>query len=248
MLTEPAKYHPNFRAGPRHGPRWDCREPLKYSDDFHAVKPSSFATGSTQSQAGMLTTNAHKGEPCLIVGGGPSVTGFDFAPFERGLVIGVNMAALRYPSNLCYVEDKRVLGCRKLLPDWPKPRIFHAVEPDLPDLEGWQVVGSTGGEWSESLSDGLVHASNAGVSALNLACVLGCDPIYLIGFDLVPAEDGKTQHFHGDYPAEWRQPGHVYQRFVQDFEKHAPAALAGGRRIINLSPGSALECFEKADQ
>ena len=195
----------------------------------------------------MLTTGSWRGSDCLIVGGGPSVTGFDFEPYARGHVIGINMAALRWPSSLCYVEDKRVLGRLKFLHEWPRPRIFHAVESNLPDLTGWQVLQSTGDLWSASLNAGLVHASNAGVSALNLACVLGADPIHLIGFDMIPAADGKTQHFHRDYPKDWRQPAHVFDRFLADFERYAPMAKAGGRRIVNLSPGSALTCFEKAE-
>lgn len=207
-----------------------------------------------------LRTGDWAGMACLIMGGGPSVGSFGYvyevkspvAPrgvcrhsdgvrqaFDR--VIGINIAGERVLCDLAYVEDKRVAV---LDIPWCERRIFHAVEPNLPPLDGWQLVGDTGPEWSDSLERGLVHASNAGVSALNLACVLGADPIYLIGFDCV-SKDGFTQNYHAEYPEAWRQAGRVYDRFIADFERYAPQALAGGRRIVNLNPDSAIGCFEK---
>ena len=222
----------------------------------------------------MLTDNAWAGQPCYILGGGPSLKGFNFGKLAGQNVIAINAAALKFMdvdtckheprATVVYVEDKRVLDVEIKGTCWFRVMsstvwidranggdghswefIFHAVEPNLPDLTGWQVIPSTGAAWGTSLTGGLVHASNAGVSALNLACVLGADPIYGMGLDLKPREDGRTQHFHDYYPEAWRQPGHVYDRFIADFTRYAPDAQANGRRVVNLNPDSALTCFPK---
>jgi hypothetical protein len=99
---------------------------------------------------------------------------------------------------------------------------------------------------------------------LQLACWLGCDPIYLIGLDGYPAlqgpetvdpdkgrmirSGGEETHFHPDYHTadEWwckpdRERQETEYRFAREF-------LQGrGRGIFNASRQTSVQAFERAD-
>jgi hypothetical protein len=59
--------------------------------------------------------------------------------------------------------------------------------------------------------------------------------------------DNRGGHFHGDHPAPLNNPdGNRFAVFAQQFAAVGDWAKAKGVRIVNKTPGSALECFERA--
>ena len=98
--------------------------------------------------------------------------------------------------------------------------------------------------WTKSLKEGLYHGQNSGYGALNLAMVLGADPIYLLGYDCSKGPAGE-KNYHNGYPSGSNPD--ALNIFRRAFE--AGAALLNGRpRIVNLNPDSALRCFEFGDK
>ena len=92
--------------------------------------------------------------------------------------------------------------------------------------------------WSRSLKEGLWYGTNAGASALNLADILGANPIYLLGFDMT-GQAGKTVNWHDEYKE--KQDEMVYKNFAIDFVRN----LANIRsKVVNLNPASNLKCFD----
>lgn len=89
--------------------------------------------------------------------------------------------------------------------------------------------------------DTLATGGNSGYQALHLAVHAGARRALLCGYDMT----GKRgAHFFGDHPRNLRTTDEAsFGRFAPRF-----AALAGrGTEIINCSPGSAIECFPRAD-
>ena len=91
----------------------------------------------------------------------------------------------------------------------------------------------------------LVTGSNSGYQALNLAVLAGAKTIILIGYDGHTPKPGEKTHWFGDHPR--REPDAVFPLYVQSFKAAAKAIKAAGVRVINCSPNSAIDVFEKMD-
>lgn len=94
-------------------------------------------------------------------------------------------------------------------------------------------------------SEYLVTGSNSGYQALNLAVLAGASKIILIGYDGNTPKRGEKTHWFGDHPR--REPDAVFSLYVRSFREGAAAIKAAGVRVINCSPGSAIDAFEKMD-
>lgn len=190
---------------------------------------------------------AWSGRECFVVGGGPSLRGFDWSLLRGRLVVGTNAAWRLDPAPaFTIVRDQRLM--RSLIEDSaflesPGVKMFHRGQmPD--DLHTPYDVPSSGLEWGTSLDTGLIYSPDCGLMAINLADVLGVRVIYLLGFDML-GERGRTAYWHADYPEDWRTNECVYrERFIPFYEKYAPRIRA---EVINLNPKSGLTCFHRAD-
>lgn len=193
-----------------------------------------------------LSDGDWKGGPCFIVGGGPSLRGFDFLrlPADRTIVVNrafesMPQAAILFSMDSFYYRE----ATRKPATD---PRQFPGLKVWL-DTHGFPfqnvLLVKSRGECglSESLKLGLYHGANSGYGAVGLAACLGANPIYLLGFDLNPSR--WLEHFHSGYVMKTARE--KVARYIKNFEALAPLLEARGVNVRNLSPTSALECFQK---
>ena len=193
-----------------------------------------------------LPDGSWRGEAAFIIGGGPSLTGFDFTRLKGRRVIAVNRAfeVARFADILFSMDS--------LYYRWALMRPSHSFSK-FKGLKVWldtygfpyqgihlvKSQGEKGLSWS--LRDGLYHGRNSGYAALNLAACLGANPIYLMGFDMA-VRDGKT-HFHSGYSMAF--PVRKLPIYAERFNQAAPMLKARNINVVNLSPSSALECFPK---
>lgn len=91
----------------------------------------------------------------------------------------------------------------------------------------------------------LVTGHNSGYQAINLAVLTGVKTIILLGYDGNEPEKGKPTHWFGDHPR--REPDSVFALYRQAFKAGAKPIKAAGVRVINCSPGSAVDAFEKME-
>jgi hypothetical protein len=91
--------------------------------------------------------------------------------------------------------------------------------------------------WGSCFADGL-SPGDSGLRALNLADILGADPIYLLGIDL-RGNPKAQQWWHEGY--DMKSLG-TYEEFLRVWVDSAPLIKAS---VINLSTESALEAFPK---
>ena len=118
-------------------------------------------------------------------------------------------------------------------------------------IRGWGCydLGITyRGHWGSTLEEttdgvgGIGHGNNAGFVALNLAYVLGGNPIYMLGFDCY-GKNGFPAHWWDDYVDTSRSTVDHYDMFIKCFDEHIPEEVKP--RFINTNPESALKTFKK---
>jgi hypothetical protein len=209
-----------------------------------------------------LKENAWKDQPCYIIGGGASLRGFDFSLLKsKRNKIAINRAWKDvYDADIWFSEDHRVVvdlwGKDPLFQAFKGTKVLHAlakgfkeevleVDPTLCVIERKRQDKY----WSRSFRDGLSMSSCSGVGAINIAWLLGADPIYLLGFDC--RSDGQlVQNYHDDYKNkgfDWMVGANKAEEFKSDMELWV-ATHTQDRQIINLvNPAypSAVECWPK---
>jgi hypothetical protein len=194
----------------------------------------------------------------VLIGGGPSLTREQVAQVElvreqrRALrVIAVNDAYQLAPfADICYFADSEWWGWHKDRPDF---QAFAGQKCSISDSGGnikdpavhiLRNANGRGHSFGLSLDPKqIVTGSNSGYQALNIAVLAGAKTILLLGFD-AREPTGKT-HWFGDHPK--REPIAAYAEYRKAFSAGERAILAAGVKVVNCSPGSAIDSFPKMD-
>ena len=192
-----------------------------------------------------VVPRAFEGETVYIIGGGPSLRGFDFRLLATtgSKTIAVNKALLSYPNaDVLY---------------WTDSRFYTWYKNDIDNFKNLKFTIKAGSQYTDDvkvLKKGkahgleedpqiLAHGFNSGYAAINLAYHLGASRIILLGFDM--GMDGLESHFHDGYPTV-PAGNKVYQdKFLPGFKQLAAATKAAGVIVLNASPYSKLTAFPK---
>jgi hypothetical protein len=192
-----------------------------------------------------------KGRPGFVIGGGDSLRGFPWPALRGRVTIGVNMAYKVSPT-ITLIQDKGLIEAIYTSGSiqrfhWHKSStigIFLTAMKAVHYYQFYQAHFCEGILWPDTLEEGLPAKSNTGVSAVALADVLGCDPIYLLGFDMQPPQNGnKVPHWHDDYAGKFQTNTAALKNWISDFEGCVAVQTRKRKQVINLSPVSALKCF-----
>lgn len=185
--------------------------------------------------------------PCFIVGGGPSLKGFDFERLKGRQVLAINRAFQVLPdAQAIYFSDRRFwLWYReelaahsgvRLSGKWPNAK----YDPDpLDDIEYFEFAGREGLEIDYPL---IRHGNNSGYAAINVAYHLGARTVVLMGFDMQRSKSGNS-HWHDGYIKPARDS--AWQKMLPSFPSIVLPAKAAGMTIINATDGGALDCFPR---
>lgn len=89
--------------------------------------------------------------------------------------------------------------------------------------------------------EGVATAGNSGHQAVNLAVLMGANPVFLLGFDMQP--DGKRHHFHGNHErnALTNPNAQLYRQWRTNLLQLHDEALAEGVEVINCTRRTALD-------
>ena len=214
----------------------------------------------------VLSSDSWEDQPCFILGGGPSLNKVDLSCLDGRLSIGVNRAFELYDPSLnfsidirflrwllegCLPGEENALGkyittlCTKV---WSREMAVYDSNFDAQPI--YLIDHNPDKGLTYRLSDGLCmgQGNNSGFTALNLACCLGANPIYLLGFDMIPTEEGLQQNWHKGYPITQNVKTRVYPNFIEIFNQYADSLESSRKHVINVNPESAIECFPKMDQ
>lgn len=190
--------------------------------------------------------DAWKGEDAFIIGGGPSLKGFDFSLLEGKRTIGCNSAYLLGPhicQLLCFGDAHWWDVFKQGVIDyWQRGGQVFTTARKLEDHPAFfqckRIPHGLG-------TDALGWNGNTGAIALNLALILGATRVFLLGFDMKLGA-GAIPNWHPNPIIDKPNP-EVYNRFLRGFSKIKAdwMSLYPERRIVNLNPESALDEFPK---
>lgn len=181
------------------------------------------------------------GETVYIIGGGPSLKGFNWSRLHGKRTIAINKAIITYPNaDVMYWTDSRVYrwytneinkfkGLKFTIRPWPE------YTNDVKVLRKGIKFGL------EEPRDRLAHGNNSGYAAINLAYHLGAKKIILLGYDM--KNDGVTGHFHDGYPVPITSDKIYRNQFLPGFEVLAERLKEKKIQIFNASPISNIKCF-----
>jgi hypothetical protein len=200
------------------------------------------------------------GQRVVIIGGGPSLikAQVDMARASGSRIIAVNDAYLLAPdADICYFADS----------EWWRWHTEGLARPGLNasqvaerfrDFKGQKCsIQSSGMNVTDpnvhllrnAGTNGVITDASAirdgrhgGVHAVNIATLSGSKLHILIGFDARDPQ-GKPTHWFGDHPK--REPTVSFQMYRQNFTAIENLLKSAGVRVINASPNSAIESFQK---
>lgn len=187
-----------------------------------------------------------QGRRVFIVGGGPSLKGFDGACLRGRHVIGTNNAGLDivpFCDILFFADYRWCLWNIDRLDCHTGPLKISRETPTAP--AGHHVIHIMRHErahrWGYSPWE--VSGVCSGGNAINLAAHGGASEIILIGFDM---HDIGDSNYHADH-REPSEPGIRAKHFIPAIIAMVPHLRRLGVRVVNCTPGSALKCFEMGD-
>lgn len=220
-----------------------------------------------------VVTRAWEGQTVVLIGGGESLTVAQVEMVReahaagRVKVIGVNDAYLLAPwCDVLYFADAQWF-------DWhtagvPRPTIKLSAKDVAARFASFPGVKCTIQSNYSRISDDRVHmlknksfpvhslglslepdrlvtGRNSGFQALNLAVLSGAPLDLLIGFDAREPGPTDRSHWFGDHPMI--EPAAVYQSYRAAFSAAEHLITGAGVKVINCSPRTAIDTFEKMD-
>ena len=206
----------------------------------------------------MLSDGAWVGSHCFVVAGGPSLSSFNWRLLDgETRIICVNFAYEKLPQAACVItEDVRFIQLAARREDWRSFRgekILSCLEPSYEPLARAaepkiRIVPRKRPDkfWARSISEGLSYSSCSLVPAMNLADILGADPIYLLGVDLNPLGYTAQTNYHDHYVrAGFERTGDDQLNSFRSDLTYWVAPHMQLKRILNLNPKSALDCWKR---
>lgn len=184
------------------------------------------------------------GERAIVICGGESVKAQrDLIPRLRGRFVAVKHGVFVKP-------DADVLFFAGERPEEIAPSCLAAFRGQYAVVRGrghqvfpdtvkrvWRTT--THERWSDDPT--MVAGFDAGTSAINLALLFGATDILVLGMDMLGG-----RWFTGEIPHYLPQPPESdFQRHMSVLPSLAADAIAKGVRIVNCSPISRVECFER---
>jgi len=207
----------------------------------------------------VLPNNSWKGEDCFIIGGGPSLEGFDWSLLRGKYTIGINRVFEKFDPTVIFSMDTRYLNWilqnqygRNVYAKFQNSKAYKTwlctYTCQLPaDIFIIPVFGNYSAGFRAfplTMKDGIGHGNNSGYGAVNLAVCLGVKRIYLLGFDLKCK--GERTHWHDGHKRKMKPS------VLDGYKKYLSQAANEIKKrtkveVFNLNLDSALDCFPKID-
>ena len=198
------------------------------------------------------------GSRCFIIGGGPSLKGFDFSLLKNELTISINRA-FEYidPSIIFFMDDETFydpLLAGEFGQEARRKFISSKALKMALNIGGsnfkhgvYSIPLSKTPNMTFNLKDGIFDGGNSGYAALNLAITLGATTVYLLGFDMKGSPEGKQQWFHDGYKNVGSDK--VYPKWIKEFDQAEEELRRRSLSVYNVQiqsgvPTSELKCFE----
>jgi hypothetical protein len=182
----------------------------------------------------------------FLIGGGPSLRGFDFERLRGRVLVAVNDAAVHVPfaSALFSMDATWIRNRWREITNFTGEKYLAVAE----DFDFTNAVDACylkrcrrGIGLSEDPAVIYMGGGNSGYGALNLAFLRGATRIVLLGYDL----NQSGQHWHSGY--SWMGLGgdDVYGRWAEWFNEAVVRLREHGVQVVNASIHSRITAFPK---
>ena len=210
--------------------------PTEVADNSSGMKPTSTNPADYDVT---YYKDLHQDKNLFIIASGPSINSLDLSPLTKRITMGLNRSGLIFPETTyqCVMDQNLFDDYEDML---KKTRTLFTLE-GRPFGIPIHLLGTEG--FSFDLGKGVYSGYTISFLALQLAVYMGFKRVFFLGLDLKHAT-GKTHFFGHDF----RSKDHETTEFPKMLRmmKYAAETLKGkGTEIYNLSPQSALSCFEK---
>jgi hypothetical protein len=184
----------------------------------------------------------HKNQACIVFGCGPSIRVFDFSCAARFVTVGCNAIGKVFAPMYYAIFDP--LAYSEFREDFYKARSVRILPPWINGERDFKI-GYRRADILGFTKDRLHHARAGGFLCLNLAYIMGCTPIYLIGIDGYDRPLGDFQfcvtsdHYRATGHRKWSDQKR--QLTLDAYQLAAATMGAEGGELINLSDISILK-------
>jgi len=193
--------------------------------------------------------DSHKGETCVAIANGPSLKDVHNEFLESYITFGVNKIWLKKFAPTYFVATDPIMGqytrkmtdmkCREYFLLSRFCRHFTGAHPIRMIKKDKVVFSYDPLRWISTMNGTVMF------SVLHFAYLMGFSTVLLVGLD-----HSGNKHFHPSY-SQHIMAGYQYHwnadRVDDGFRACLDAFEADGRRIINLTPNSLCDVFEKED-
>ena len=111
------------------------------------------------------------------------------------------------------------------------------------DYPEWRFIGGVTEPGLSTDREYIHHGQHSGYQMINLAYLMGCSAILLLGYDC----RGGGRHWFGEQPHPAMRCESPYENWKDEYESIAVQTSALDLTIVNCTPGSAIDCFPRAD-
>ena len=209
----------------------------------------------------------HKGETCVVIGNGPSLETTPLPELcSKHLAFGANKiyGIGVYLAYWTCVDQDMIHDCLPWVLAHPLSFQERFVPRNIPLPGAHQLNTSIESGFSKDASEKVVMGGTVTYVNLQLAWYMGFSTVLLVGVDhrypkasvggkagyKFIAEGEDPDHFKMADGSPYFTPGRLYNRPELNERYYSTAKLVfeqAGRKIINLTPDSALNVFEKQD-
>lgn len=184
-----------------------------------------------------------KNETVYIIGGGPSLTGFNWSSLIGKKTIAINKSLLSYTNaDILYWTDSRFYNWYKSDVDKFKGLKF-TLRHNTNHEGDIKVLGKSDVYGLDESGYYLCHGNNSGYAAINLAYLLGVKQIILLGYDM--KNDGVKGHYHDGYPVPTTADKVYKDQFIPGFTILADLLKQKGIKVYNASIHSEILVWPK---
>lgn len=175
-----------------------------------------------------------------LVGGGPSLSGFNLNVLSKRTVICVNDGVLKLPwayavvsADIPWMQEREkeiasFRGHKYLVATYPRRHnATWLLKVRGPGLSGLPTEVNLGG--------------SSGYAALNVAFLAGAKTIHLLGYDYYQ----PGSHWYGRYPWSNSADEKLWQKWAEAYTTTLPQLNAAGVTVYNYSLNSRVTAFPK---
>lgn len=148
-------------------------------------------------------------------------------------------------ADVLFFADFKWFGWHRERPEFKKfagQKCTIQTTGALIDDGSVHMLRNGGREGLSVVSTDLRTGGNSGHMALNIAFLAGAAPILLLAYDGKQGVNRK-KHWFGDHP-DRTEP--TYRDMTQMMRTTLEPLAARGVKVVNVTPGSAIDCFPRA--